>query len=689
MSSIKHLCLSTCFWLVVAGTVMAAETSQMDAKKIFPNYAPPFQAAARPALLTLPPGAIQPQGWLRDWALSIKDGYTACMDEIDEEFKRAWTPNFKPTGKNLNWMHGSWSMEGGGYWFDGLVQLGYALNDASLQQQAKRRLYDVADNMDSNGILFLSWLDRNAPENWKAIAAANEGFPLGTSGLLGNAMCKYYAATGDKHILAALEKAYGSDPRALLRAKHRTTNLFPAYYTYTWTGNPGVAVALDTMFKEGCDGALPKASKFFSVTPDGRPMKNVHGVMVLRHLAPWTVGYLWTGNVNYLKAVLAWDNWLDRVAMQPYGVPVADEWYHPTGAFRGTETCDVALYLEEQADLLSLTGDGKMADHLERAFFNAAPATVSRDCITHVYYQCPNRFAKYSPRFPDGTRETGTIYKRKHSPLCCTASLNRIVPDYIAQMWKATNDNGLAATCYGPCRVSALVADHVPVTIECKTDYPFNEVIEMSLDLEKPTTFPLCFHIPGWCKAPKIKVNDTPCEIQKNEKGFLRVERQWQKGDAIQLRFPMTTVVQTGRDISVELSKSPTHKPVHVGVPQSEKEGKPYATVSYGPLLFALPIPDTTDANTLDRSVRWQFALDTQNPDIKVERTAMPARWDWPLAATIQLTVSAMPIDWTPDLKYPTLPGCPFVKDKKSERVTLVPYGCTKFRISMFPITAE
>ena len=43
----------------------------------------------------------------------------------------------------------------------------------------------------------------------------------------------------------------------------------------------------------------------------------------------------------------------------------------------------------------------------------------------------------------------------------------------------ATYDNGLAAAHYGPCKVSALVADRVPVELTCRTDYPFNEDIEV------------------------------------------------------------------------------------------------------------------------------------------------------------------------------------------------------------------
>jgi hypothetical protein len=47
-----------------------------------------------------------------------------------------------------------------------------------------------------------------------------------------------------------------------------------------------------------------------------------------------------------------------------------------------------------------------------------------------------------------------------------------------------------------------------------------------------------------------------------------------------------------------------------------------------------------------------------------------------------------MPIDWEPDWKNPALPKRPFAKDKAPQRITLIPYGCTKFRISMFPVTA-
>ena len=66
----------------------------------------------------------------------------------------------------------------------------------------------------------------------------------------------------------------------------------------------------------------------------------------------------------------------------------------------------------------------------------------------------------------------------------------------------------------------------------------------------------------------------------------------------------------------------------------------------------------------------------------------MPARWDWPLAAPLKVRANAIEVAWNPDPKAPRLPLLAAAKRKSPERLTLVPYGCTKFRISMFPVTA-
>jgi hypothetical protein len=651
---------------IAAGVVSAGETKTTTPV----NYGRPCEPPTRPAFIALPPGAVEPAGWLRDWCLAARDGYTGHMDEYHVEFRRAWAEDHKMTGNRLNWQQGGWPYEGGGYWFDGLIRLGYLLHDDALIQQAKRRLDVVATHMHPDSILFLWWLNKNNPEDAKSITC-DGGWPIWACGLLGRSLAAAYAASGDKHFLQTLEAGY-SNNRDWVRLAGGMSSLWPAYETYTWTGNKTIAEALNTLFSNEA-GTAPQAGwSRYRRPPSDKPgaEANDHVVAFLEGTTPWALGYLWTGNREFLDATLGWHDLLERVAMQPSGVPVADEYYGPTGAYRGTETCDVAGYLWSQIMLLTVTGQGRMADRAERAFFNAGPATVARDYKTHVYFQCPNRLVDQSPPHPHGPQAEGNSYQPTHFPLCCTAALNRIAPNYVMHMWMATYDNGLAATHYGPCKVSALAANRVPVELVCRTDYPFNEVIDITVTPKQEATFPLSFRIPGWCPNPELSVNGSALAVKADAQGFVRVERLWKPGDAIRLRLPMSASVRGGRD--------------------KNSQDAPYAAVSYGPLLFALPIADVAGPNTPDSAAKWRYALDVTGEQlgaaISLERQPMPAKWDWPLEAPLKLQVPAVPCDWAPSPKSP-LPAALIAKSESSEKITLIPYGCTKFRVSMFPVT--
>lgn len=653
--------------LIPALAALAAAAPAPAAKG---NYDRPFEPPTRPVFIPLPPGAVEPAGWLRDWCLTAKDGYTGHMDEVHVEFRRAWAVDHKMTGDRLFWEQGGWPYEGGGYWFEGLAKLGFVLHDEALIGQAKARFDVVADHMNPNGILFMWWLDKRNEADAKAAEGRNRRgeeaeWPMWANGLLGRAMAGYYAGSRDPRVLKALETAYSGD-RAWVGLGWSMSNPWPALETYTWTGNKEIAEALTALFTRADDRPRCTWSRYRKPPrdePGAEPSD--HGVHFCESTAPWALGYLWTGRREFLDAALRWYRLVERESMQPHGVPVFDESYGPTGAFRGTETCDVSAYMWSQNLLLGLSGQGRMADRVERAFFNAAPAAVSRDFKAHAYFQSPNRMADKA--LPAAGQHT---FQATHFPLCCTAALNRFLPNYVMHMWMATRDNGLAATCYGPCKVSALAADRVPVQLVCRTDYPFNESIEIAVTPEREAAFPLAFRIPGWCTDPGVWVNGAAVAPAPDADGFVRVERSWKSGDTVRLRFPMRPVVTTGRDANAG--------------------GAPYASVALGPILFALPIPDTQDANTPDPAARWQFALDAPGDkagaDITVARGPMPDRWTWPLASPLTLRVSAVPFDWKPTMEQ-ALPAGPVAGGGPSEKITLVPFGCTKFRVSMWPVT--
>jgi hypothetical protein len=202
----------------------------------------------------------------------------------------------------------------------------------------------------------------------------------------------------------------------------------------------------------------------------------------------------------------------------------------------------------------------------------------------------------------------------------------------------------------------------------------------------REVSFPLYLRIPGWCKNPQVTVNGSQVSAAPDARGFAVIARTWAEGDLVELQLPMKPMVLRGYETEFPSANQKYFRfePAEVFQPRR----LPYASVPYGPLLFSLPIPDV-DPNTPAKNAKWQYALDTDagrgDAGISVERRPMPARWNWPLDAPLALKAPAQAFDWRPT-DTQALPDKP-VTGSTSESIRLVPYGCTKFRISMFPVT--
>ena len=619
-------------------------------------------ALKRPAKLEmLRPGEVKPQGWLRDWCVTARNGYISRMDEIDQAFPRAWSRDFHPRGKYLDWPDkdkGAWCAEGGAYWFEGMVRLAWELDDEELKAYARKRLEPLLECMNPNSIAFIYWMNRNDPAQMAEVEKANHGSIVGSSGRTTRAFLAYYEATGDERALRALKWCL-DDPRFYFFGNPLTLPA-PACDTWRYCGDEKIAAALDNFFATkpypdkwpAMRYALPvdHDAVHMRVRRDKDPNKGwswrlQHGVVCYESMLSWVKGTLWTGEYKYLSNVRAWLDLQERACRQPHGVTVADEQYGWAGPNRGTETCVVAGDILLYSTLAGVTGEGRFADHVERSFFNAGAACVSRDFMHHVYFQTPNR--------PDGdvlfhagphaTGGKGGSYETKHWPLCCTAALLRILPGYVQWMWMKPAAGGLAATLYAPNTLETDV-DGTAVRINTKTDYPFNETLEMSVATEKPAKFPLRLRIPEWCVNPSVAVNCEKQNLAVGADGFAVIDREWKTGDVVSLRFPMTPRAETMRDYN--------------------DGGKPYVSLSYGPLLFAYGLAEK-DENTPMPGQRTDWRLDSSCvlDGARVVREAMPEKWDWPLAAPLRLRV----------------------KSADGEALELVPYGCAKLRVAMFP----
>ena len=106
------------------------------------------------------------------------------------------------------------------------------------------------------------------------------------------------------------------------------------------------------------------------------------------------------------------------------------------------------------------------------------------------------------------------------------------------------------------------------------------------------------------------------------------------------------------------------------------------------PLTMHLLRPDNGPNEPIERA-KWKYALDV-SPDqaetkIKVVRNKTKQSWDWPLDAPIKLIADAKEFDWSPTITQP-MPSEPLAEGRPA-KITLVPYCCTKFHITIFPIT--
>jgi uncharacterized protein len=664
--------------IVIAGGGLALGAARGDE----PAAPAPMSAAATPlvmfALTPLPLGRVEPRGWLRDWAVTMRNGITGYLDERNEVFENGWK------GVAIHWSFSNadgtfWPLEQSAYWLDGAIRLGYILKDEALIRKIRDRLDPVVDGVHqaAGGTSFVHW-----KENWTP-----RGFDCWAQSHMGRALVALYQGSGERKVLDALVKVYSNystDLGPLDFADVRgLCNLDPMMETYAYTGDGRILERATTAFARTDVQALVRTWSEGTVAPG-------HMVITYENIRVPAVMYPWTGQETHLAATRRAFDWLDEHHMLPYGLPSSEEYAAGIGAARKTETCNIPAMLMAAHWMYRIEGDGAWGDRMEKAFFNAAPAALTRDGERVVYYQTPNRIKPgvlpvESPHPGAGGIAYGPLACAH--VLCCVGASNRIIPSYIANMWMATADRGLAATLYGPCAVRADVGDGVPVRIACDTAYPFEETLRMTVEPERPVRFPLYLRRPGWCAEPVVTVNNRRVRTAEvpDRPGFLRIDRRWRRGDIVTMTLPMRVRVDRGLEGPYPAeARGYFHQ-----IPQAlfEPRALPFASVSYGPLLFALPIPEQ-DENTPVDGAKWQYALNL-HPDeaagIKVERTPMPARWNWPLDAPLALTVPARAFDWQPTLVQ-ALPAAP-VAGGEPERIRLIPYGCAKFQISMFPVT--
>lgn len=294
---------------------------------------------------------------------------------------------------------------------------------------------------------------------------------------------------------------------------------------------------------------------------------------------------------------------------------------------------------------LQKTGNAALGDRVERIWFNAAQGSRLANGSAITYLTEDNRLT-CNGRKPDGS----AIEKRnKFSPthqdvaVCCNPASTHVAALYVRGMWMSHPEGGLAAMLYGPCKLSTVV-ERVPITLEERTNYPFENQVQIVVRPEKEVRFPIFLRDPGWSKSTMVQCEGAQVVRQGD---YIVVTKSWKADDQIHIDF--VPVIQEIEAVNGEFALQYGPLIFARAIPSAAKVVRTYPLQGFEDT-YLIPIDDPADLS-LCASTRWQgFGF-----------TAMQAKGGDPLRPFDDALLK--------------LEGSMTGKDGNSVKVSLVPMG--------------
>jgi len=680
--SCSLLCLLLCLPSVRAEAITeevqvvgAPDLSQTNG--FYSGNRPPLEASR---FLPLPTGDVQPRGWLLTILQRQRDGLSGHLSEISKWLAKKDNAWLSKDGK------GTVGWEELPYWLRGYIELAYILKDPRMIAESKVWIEGAINSQRPNGDFGPDIYEHDQVRDFWA------------NMLMLYCLETYYAQTKDPRVIELMTKYFkyhlSLPDNQLLggfwQKMRGGDELYSIYWLYNRTGNPDLLKLADK---------IHRLTANWEMKNDLPSWHNVNIAQAFREPATY---FLQTHQNHDLQAT--YDDFKEvrkRFGQVPGGMFGGDENCRP-GYFdphQAIETCGMVEQMLSDELLTQFTGDTFWADNCENVAFNSYPAALTADMRALRYLTAPNMTVADAKDHHPGVDDSGPfLLMNPFSSRCCQHNHAMGWPYYAKHLWLASPGNGLCASLYCASKVTAKVGNGTTVRIEEKTHYPFEEKICFSVKPEKEVSFPLYLRIPGWCDSASVFVNGSKEAVSPEAGKYLRINRTWKKGDTVTLTLPMKVAVKRW------------------------EENQDSVSVNYGPLTFSLKIGlketslDSTNTAIFDSG--WQKSADPKQwPSTKIEpvtawnyglvlpetnageaftvkRLAWPTN-DYPFtseSAPIELTVDAKKIPgWKNDQNglCGQLQQSPIASSEPLEKVTLIPMGATRLRITAFPTIAD